>query len=63
MKHKNDKLLNHEQGHADLATIYALKLNQQFNNAKYLKASYHSQIKQVYAEIAIELDRQQKRMI
>lgn len=60
LKNKDYKLLNHEQGHADLATIYALKLKDEFNKTKYFKASFHDQIKQIYAKITRQLGEQQK---
>ncbi len=60
LKNKDYKLLNHEQGHADIATIYALKLKNQFDKTKYFKASFHDQIKQIYAEINRQVGEQQK---
>jgi predicted secreted Zn-dependent protease len=60
LKNKDYKLLNHEQGHADIATIYALKLKNQFDKTKYFQASFHAQIKQIYAEIDRQLGKQQK---
>ena len=60
LKNKDYKLLNHEQGHADLATIYSLKLKSQFDKTKYFKASFHDQIKQIYDEINRQVGEQQK---
>ena len=60
LKNKDYKLLNHEQGHADIATIYALKLKNQFDKTKYFKETFHDQIKQIYAEIDRQLGKQQK---
>jgi len=48
LKNKDYKLLNHEQGHADIAVIYALKLKTIFNQKKFYKSNYRSVIKQFY---------------
>jgi len=59
-KFKNYALLNHEQGHADNATIFAIKLKERFDQTKYLKTNYESQINKIFNEISLELDKQQK---
>jgi hypothetical protein len=60
LKFKDDVLFNHEQGHADNTTIFAIKLKERFDQTKYLKTNYESQINKIFNEISLELDKQQK---
>ena len=60
LKYKDSVLLNHEQGHADNATVFALKLKKQFGQTKFLKTDYDFQIKKIFNAVSLEFDKQQK---
>jgi predicted secreted Zn-dependent protease len=45
------RLLQHEQGHADIAFIYALKLKEIFAKTSFSTKNYQNEIKNVFAKI------------
>lgn len=59
LKNKDYKLLNHEQGHADIATIYALKLKNIFNQTKFYKTNFNTIIMQLYDDISSQMQKKQ----
>lgn len=59
LKNKDYKLLNHEQGHADIVLVYALKLKAIFNQTKFYKTNYNTIIKQIYAKFSAQMHEKQ----
>ena len=49
--HKNDHILNHEQGHFDIAEIFARKLNMEMGNYTFNKKSYQQDLRKIYKDI------------
>ena len=49
--HKNDYILAHEQGHFDIAEIFAREFNKQLKEYKFNKKSYRSDLKKIYDNI------------
>ena len=56
---KNDYVLAHEQGHLDLAEVYARKFRKALQNKSCSKKNVGIGINNLYDEISTELDRQQ----
>ena len=54
--HKTDYILMHEQGHFDIAEIFARKLNKKMSEYKFNKNSFKEDLKEIYQSIAIEKD-------
>jgi hypothetical protein len=52
--HQNDHILGHEQGHFDIAEIYARKLNKQMSQYKFNKNSYQQDLTKIYQGILKE---------
>lgn len=53
-RHKTDYILSHEQGHFDIAEIYARKLNQRMRAYEFNKRTYQKELKKIYDEVANE---------
>ena len=53
-KHKNDFVLKHEQGHFDIAEIFARKLNQRLKAYTFNNATYKEDLKTIYTTITSE---------
>jgi predicted secreted Zn-dependent protease len=53
-RHKTDYILSHEQGHFDIAEIYARKLNQRMSTYQFNKNSYQKELNRIYNEVADE---------
>ena len=54
--HKTDYILTHEQGHFDIAEIFARKLNKIMSGYKFDKNSFKEDLKTIYESIALEKD-------
>ena len=51
---KTDFILKHEQGHFDIAEIFARKLNKKMNEYKFTKNTYKTDLKNIYQAITKE---------
>ena len=59
---KNDtSLLKHEQGHADIAFIYAVKLKDTYANTTFLKANYKEHVKEIFDRIFAQMMAEQEK--
>jgi hypothetical protein len=54
--HKTDYILIHEQGHFDIAEIFARKLNKMMREYKFDKNNFKEDLKTIYQSIAVEKD-------
>lgn len=52
--HKTDYILSHEQGHFDIAEIYARKLNMKMSEYKFNTKTYQKDLKKIYQDILDE---------
>jgi Bacterial protein of unknown function (DUF922) len=52
--HKTAYILSHEQGHFDIAEIFARKLNQVMSEYKFNKKTYQKDLKRIYDEVTRE---------
>lgn len=52
--HKTDYILSHEQGHFDIAEIYARKLHQRMSAYRFNKNNYQKELNRIYNEVADE---------
>ena len=57
--HKTDYILAHEQGHFDIAEIFARKLNMQMSEYKFNKNSFKEDLKKIYLTITAEKEEMQ----
>ncbi len=53
-RHKTDYILSHEQGHFDIAEIYARKLHQRMSAYQFNKNNYQKELNRIYNEVADE---------
>ena len=53
-RHKTDYILSHEQGHFDIAEIYARKLHQRMSTYQFNKNNYQKELNRIYNEVADE---------
>lgn len=53
-RHKTSYILSHEQGHFDIAEIYARKLHRRMSEYRFDKDSYRKELKRVYDEVTGE---------
>jgi Bacterial protein of unknown function (DUF922) len=51
---KTDFILKHEQGHFDIAEIFARKLNKKMDEYKFNSATYKTDLKTIYDDITAE---------
>lgn len=57
--HKTDYILGHEQGHFDIAEIFARKLHRQMTTYKFNNATYQADLKKIYEDIVAEKEEMQ----
>lgn len=57
--HKTDYLLSHEQGHFDIAEIFARKLNKKLSEYQFNKKTCEKDLDKIYDEIDEEKDKMQ----
>ena len=57
--HKTDYILSHEQGHFDIAEIFARKLNWRMSEYRFNKNSFQTDLKKIYDEITLEKETMQ----
>jgi hypothetical protein len=57
--HKTDYILAHEQGHFDIAEIFARKLNKQMNAYRFDKDNFKDDLKKIYTSITSEKEAMQ----
>ena len=57
--HKTDYILAHEQGHFDIAEIFARKLNLKMSAYKFNKNSFKTDLKKIYETITSEKEEMQ----
>lgn len=53
-RNKTDYILSHEQGHFDIAEIYARKLHQRMSAYRFNKNNYQKELNRIYNEVADE---------
>lgn len=53
-RHKTDYILAHEQGHFDIAEVYARKLHQRMSAYHFSKQHYPKELDRIYKEVADE---------
>jgi Bacterial protein of unknown function (DUF922) len=52
--HKTDYILNHEQGHFDIAEIFARKLHKKMSEYKFNRKTYQKDLDKIYDEVTKE---------
>ena len=52
--YKTEYILSHEQGHFDIAEVFARKLNKRMSEYKFDRRNYQQDLKQIYDEIVDE---------
>ena len=57
--HKTDYILSHEQGHFDIAEVFARKLNKNLSEYKFNKKTYQKDLKKIYEDITEEKEKTQ----
>ena len=57
--HKTDYILVHEQGHFDIAEIFARKLNKKMSEYKFNKNNFKDDLKKIYLTITSEKEEMQ----
>jgi len=57
--HKTKYILSHEQGHFDIAEIFARKLNKQMSEYRFNKKTYQQDLNEIYQEILDEKEKMQ----
>ena len=57
--HKTDYILAHEQGHYDIAEIFARMLNKRMSDYKFNKNSFKTDLKKIYETITSEKEEMQ----
>jgi predicted secreted Zn-dependent protease len=57
---KNDWILKHEQGHFDIAELFARKLNQQTSEYKFDKNTFKSDLDAIYKSVVDEKEKYQQ---
>jgi hypothetical protein len=59
--HKNDHILAHEQGHFDIAEIFARKLHQRLKAYQFDKKTYQTDLRDIYENTMDEKEEMQNR--
>lgn len=54
VRNQTDHILSHEQGHFDIAEIYARKLHQRMSAYRFNKNNYQKELNRIYNEVADE---------
>lgn len=57
--HKTDYILSHEQGHFDLAEVFARKLHMKMSEYKFNRKTYQKDLKKIYQDILDEKEETQ----
>ncbi len=57
--HKTDYILAHEQGHFDIAEIFARKLNKEMSQYVFNARSYQQDLKKIYDKVMLEKEKMQ----
>ena len=57
--HKTDYILAHEQGHFDIAEIFARKLNMKMSDYKFDKDNFKTDLRKIYESITAEKEEMQ----
>ncbi len=57
--HKTDYILAHEQGHFDIAEIFARKLNKEMSLYVFNSRSYQKDLKKIYDDVMLEKEKMQ----
>lgn len=57
--HKTDYILSHEQGHFDIAEIFARKLHKKMSEYKFNKNNFKDDLKKIYVHITSEKEEMQ----
>ena len=52
--HKTDYILSHEQGHFDIAEIFARKLHKEMSKYRFNKKTYQKDLKKIYDAVTEE---------
>ena len=52
--HKSDYILSHEQGHFDIAEVFARKLNKEMSKYKFNKKTYQKDLHKIYEDVTKE---------
>jgi Bacterial protein of unknown function (DUF922) len=58
-RYKDDYVLSHEQGHFDIAEIFARKLNKQMSEYVFNKKTYQQDLNKIYNDILAEKEKMQ----
>lgn len=58
-RHKSDYILSHEQGHFDIAEIFARKLHQKMSEYTFDKKTYQKDLNKIYQEVVDEKEEMQ----
>lgn len=59
-KHKTDYILKHEQGHFDIAEIFARKLNREMSEYRFDEKNFKKDLKKIYEKITKEKEEYQE---
>lgn len=57
--HKNQHILNHEQGHFDIAEIFARRLNMKMTTYKFNNNTYKTDLRKIYEDVVDEKEEMQ----
>jgi len=57
--HKSDYILSHEQGHFDIAEIFARKLHKKLSEYQFNRRTYQKDLDNIYEEIVQDKDKMQ----
>lgn len=57
--HKTDYILSHEQGHFDIAEIFARKLHRDMSRYQFSKNSFRKDLKKIYEDVTKEKEEMQ----
>ena len=57
--HKTEYILSHEQGHFDIAEIFARKLNKKMSEYRFNKRTYQHDLNKIYQDILDEKEKMQ----
>jgi Bacterial protein of unknown function (DUF922) len=58
-RHKSDYILSHEQGHFDIAEIFARKLHKKMSEYSFDRKSYQKDLNKIYQEVVDEKEEMQ----
>lgn len=58
-RHKDDYILSHEQGHFDIAEIFARKLHKKMSEYRFDRKTYQQELKKIYQDVMDEKEKMQ----